>query len=177
MELFGMPITQVYLYALIIAGVATLLYVFVSDLAEGVGEGTPLLDPAVLLAFMTFVAAVGYILELMTAWGSGLILLLAVGAAIVLDMLLYFFVLLPLKSAEVSTSYTNESLVGLVGKVITPIPIDGFGEIVIETVNGLLSKRAAGYENTAIDYEKEVLIIEVKDGTFIVKEYEPFRFK
>ena len=29
----------------------------------------------------------------------------------------------------------------------------------------------------AIDYGKEVLIIEVKDGTFIVKEYEPFRFE
>ena len=177
MELFGMPITQIYLYALIIAGAATLLYVFFSDLAEGAGEASPLLDPAVLLAFMTFVSAVGYILELATSLTSGLILLLAIGSAVVLDLLLYFFVLLPLKSAEVSTAYTNESLTGQVGKVITPIPVDGFGEIVIETVNGLLSKRAAGYENIAIEYGKEVLIIEVKDGTFIVKEYEPFRFK
>lgn len=74
-------------------------------------------------------------------------------------------------------AYTDESLLGQVGKVIVPVPIDGFGEIVIETVNGLISKRAAGYENTAIEYGKEVLVIEVKSGTFIVKEYEPFRFK
>ena len=32
-------------------------------------------------------------------------------------------------------------------------------------------------KTAAIDYGKEVLIIEVKEGTFIVKEYEPFRFK
>ena len=42
-------------------------------------------------------------------------------------------------------------------------------------MNGIISKRAAGYENAAIEYGKEVLIIEVEEGTFIVKEYEPFR--
>jgi len=104
-------------------------------------------------------------------------LIIALVAATALDFLLYFFVLLPLKSAEVSLAYTDESLTGQVGKVIVPIPIDGFGEIIIESVNGIISKRAAGYENNAIDYGKEVLVIEVKEGTFIVKEYEPFRFK
>ncbi|MBO0589033.1 hypothetical protein [Sporosarcina sp. E16_8] len=176
MELFGMPIVQVYLVALIIAGLATLLYIFFSDMAEGIGEVSPFLDPAVVLAFTTFVAACGYILELVTTWNSGLILAIALVTAFVLDLLLYLFVLLPLKSAEVSLAYTDESLMGRVGKVIVPVPVDGFGEIVIESVNGVISKRAVGYENTAIEYGKEVLIIEVKDGTFIVKEYEPFRF-
>ena len=177
MELYGMPIVQVYLVVLIIAALATLLYIFFSDMAEGIGEVSPFLDPAVVLSFITFVAAVGYILELVTAWNSGIILVIALAAAFVLDLLLYFFILLPLRSAEVSMAYTDESLLGQVGKVIVPVPIDGFGEIVIETVNGLISKRAAGYENTAIEYGKEVLVIEVKNGTFIVKEYEPFRFK
>ena len=57
MELFGMPIVQVYLVVLIIAGLATLLYIFFSDMAEGIGEVSPFLDPAVVLAFITFVAA------------------------------------------------------------------------------------------------------------------------
>ena len=177
MELFGMPLVQVYLVALIVAGLATLLYLFFSDMAEGIGEVSPFLDPAVVLAFLTFVAAVGYILELVTALNSGIILVIAVVIASVLDFLLYFFVLSPLRSAEVSLAYTDESLEGQVAKVIVPVPVDGFGEIVIETVSGIISKRAVGYENTAIEYGKEVLIIEVKDGTFIVKEYEPFRFK
>jgi membrane protein implicated in regulation of membrane protease activity len=176
MELFGMPIVQVYLYALIIAGVATVIYVFLSDVAEGIGEGSPFLNPAVVLSFITFVAATGYILELATPWNSGLIIAVAFVIAFVLDLLLYFFILLPLSSAEVSLAYTDESLTGQVGKVIVPVPVDGFGEIVIETVNGIISKRAAGYENTSIDYGKEVLVIEVQGGTFIVKEYEPFRF-
>lgn len=176
MELFGMPIVQVYLYALIISGLITIVYVFFSDVAEGIGEGSPFLDPAVVLAFITFTAAAGYIMELILNWNSGIILILALAIAFVLDLLLYFFVLLPLASAEVSLAYTDESLMGQVGRVIVPVPVDGYGEIVIETVNGIISKRAAGYENAAIDYDKEVLIIEVKNGTFVVKEYEPFRF-
>lgn len=172
-----MPIVQIYLIALIIAGLATVLYIFFSDMTEGIGEAIPLLDPAVLLAFITFTSAAGFVMERTTTMSSSLILLLALAIATVLDFLLYFFVLLPLRSAEVSLAYTDESLAGQVGKVIVPIPEDGFGEIVIETVNGILSKRAASYDNIAIDYGKEVLVIEVKDGTFIVKEYEPFRFK
>lgn len=177
MEVLGLPVVQVYLYALIISGLVTVLYVLFSDVAEGIGEVSPFLDPVVLLAFVTFTAAAGYIMELIFTWNSVLILVLALIIAFVLDLLLYFFVLLPLASAEVSLAYTDESLMGQVGRVIVPIPVGGFGEIVIETVNGLISKRAMGYENTAIGYDKEVLVIEVKDGTFIVKEYEPFRFK
>ncbi|BAQ09032.1 membrane protein [Bacillus sp. OxB-1] len=177
MEIFGMSLVQFYLVVLIISGLATVLYVLFSDLAEGIGEGTPLLDPAVLLPFITFVSASGYVLELTTSWHSGLVIGIALIIAVVLDFLLYFFVLLPLRSAEVSLAYTDESLVGQVGKVIVPVPKDGYGEIVIESVNGIISKRAAGYENEPIEYDKEVLIMEVRDGTFIVKEYEPFRFK
>ncbi|MCZ2259332.1 NfeD family protein [Sporosarcina sp. G11-34] len=176
MELLGMPVVQIYLYALIIAGLATILYVFFSDIAEGIGEGNPFLDPAVILPFITFVAATGYIMELTTDWNSSVIIVSALIIAFILDLLLYFFVLLPLSSAEVSLAYTDESLIGQVGKVIVPVPVGGFGEIVFESVNGIISKRAAGYENASIDYGKEVLVIEVKDGTFIVKEYEPFRF-
>lgn len=177
MELFGMPVLNVYLTVLIISGLATVLYLFFSDIAEGIGEASPFLDPAVILAFITFTSAVGYILELTTSLNHMLIIILAIVIAVGLDFLLYFFVLLPLKSAEVSLAYTDESLAGQVGKVIVPIPADGFGEIVISTVNGIISKRAAGYENKEIDYGKEVLVIEVREGTFIVKEYEPFRFK
>ncbi|MHA6259908.1 hypothetical protein ACXYMX_08320 [Sporosarcina sp. CAU 1771] len=176
MELFGMPILQVYLITLIVAGISTVLYFFISDMAEGIGEFSPFLDPAVILSFITFVGAVGYILELVTNWTSGIILVVALITSFILDLLLYFFVLLPLRSAEVSLAYTDESLKGQVGKVIVPVPIDGFGEITIETVNGTIAKRASGYENAPIDYGKEVLVIDVKQGTFIVKEYEPFRF-
>lgn len=171
-----MVMEQVYFYALLIMGATTILYVFFGDVADGIGEGIPFFNPTVMMAFITFVAATGYLLEISTALNGWIVLLCSMAVGVILDILLYFFFLLPMSLAEVSTAYTDESLAGQVGKVITPIPTDGYGEIVIDTVNGLLSKRATGYDNENIDYGKEVLVIEVTEGTFLVREYEAFAF-
>lgn len=171
-----MSIEQIYMYVLLITGAVTVLYVFFGDVAEGIGEGIPFLNPTVIMAFVTFVSASGYVLEVSTNWNNWIVLFTSLAVGVVLDILLYFFILLPMASAEVSIAYTDESLAGLVGKVITPIPSDGYGEIVIETVGGLLSKRAVGYDNEEIAYGKEVLVIEIEEGTFLVREYEPFVF-
>lgn len=176
MGVSGMGMEQIYFYALLIMGAVTILYVFFGDVAEGIGEGIPFFNPTVMMAFITFVSASGFILESATTWYSWIILIASVVIGAILDILLYFFFLLPMSLAEVSTAYTDESLAGEIGKVITPIPIDGYGEIVIDTVNGLLSKRATGFDNEEIAYGKEVLVIDVKEGTFFVREYEVFDF-
>lgn len=175
MEIFGIAIEQIYMYALFGLAAIMILFLFFGDAVDGVGEGLIFLNPTVILSFLTFTSAAGFILEWFTSWHSLIILAAAASVSAVLSVLLYFFVLLPLKSAEVSMAYTDESLAGQVAKVITPIPSDGFGEIVIETVNGLIPKRAVGLDNEEIPYGREVLVIEVKDGTLFVKEYEPFR--
>ncbi|MFX3674996.1 MAG: hypothetical protein ACE3JQ_11190 [Paenisporosarcina sp.] len=171
-----MLMEQIYFYALLIMGATTILYVFFGDVAEGIGEGIPFFNPTVMMAFVTFVSATGYILEIATPWNSLNVLFSSIAIGVILDILLYFFLLLPMSLAEVSTAYTDESLAGEIGKVITPIPTDGYGEIVIDTINGLLSKRATGYDNENIDYGKEVLVVEVTEGTFLVREYEAFDF-
>ena len=171
-----MAIEQIYFYVLLITGAATILYVFFGEVVEGIGEGIPFLNPAVIMALVTFVSATGYVLEVSTSWNSWIVLASSVVVGVILDTLLYFLILLPMASTEVSISYTDESLAGHIGKVITPIPIDGYGEIVIETVSGLLNKRASGYDNEEIDYGKEVLVIEVEAGTFLVREYEVIDF-
>lgn len=176
MEVFGLPIEQLYMYILIFSGALTVLYVFFGDVAD-VGDGVPFLNPAVLLAFFTLLSAGGYLLEAATDWSSPAILLAAAAGAFFLDLLLYFFVLVPLASAESSIAYTDESLAGQVAKVITPIPVDGYGEVVIETYGGIISKRATGYDNEAIEHGKSVLIIEVADGTLYVRDYEPMSIK
>lgn len=176
MEVFGLPMEQLYMYILIFSGALTVLYVFFGDVADA-GDGVPFLNPAVLLAFFTLLSAGGYLLEAATDWSGAAILLAAAAGAFFLDLLLYFFVLLPLASAESSIAYTDESLAGQVAKVITPIPVDGFGEVVIETYGGIISKRAAGYDNEAIEHGRSVLIIEVADGTLYVRDYEPMSIK
>ena len=162
-------IEQIFLYGLFVIGLITILYVLFADAIDGMEAG--IFNPTTILSFLLFICAAGFILLKTTEWNETIILTIAIVISALLTFLLYFFLLLPLASAEVSTAYTNESLLGQVGKVIVPIPSNGYGEIIVESVNGVIAKRAAGLDNEEIDYEKQVLIIEVKDGTFLVKEY------
>lgn len=157
---------------LIFVGLGTILYMFFGDVAEGIGEGLPILNPSVILSFITMMAAAGYILEKLAWLSSGVNIVVAIILGAIISTLFYLFILVPLKSADVSLAYTEESLGGQLGKVIVPIPIDGFGEVVIESASGMISKRAAGFDNEAIDYDTTVLIVEVKEGTLFVREYE-----
>ncbi|QDQ02054.1 hypothetical protein FOH38_17050 [Lysinibacillus fusiformis] len=172
MTLFGYSLEQIYLVVLIFAGLATILFMFFGDAVEGIGDGLPILNPSVILSFITMMSAAGFILEKLALFSSGWNIVAAILIGIILSVLFYLFILVPLKSADVSLAYTEESLGGQLGRVIVPIPIDGFGEVVIETASGMISKRAVGFDNETIDYDTTVLIVEVKEGTLLVRAYE-----
>jgi len=172
MTLFGMPIETIYLILLIVSGSLTILYLFFGDVLEGVGEVTDFLNPVLILAFITFFSAGGFILEKATELNSILIIVIAAFASVLLDILLNVFVLVPMKSAEQSLSYTEKSLEGRVGKAIISIPQQGFGEVVIESFSGMISKPAASFEDTPIPEGSEVLVIEVKNGVLYVVPYK-----
>ncbi|PWW19438.1 hypothetical protein DFO73_1206 [Cytobacillus oceanisediminis] len=172
MELFGLPIQTIYLYTLIFSGILIILYIFFGDMAEGLGEAASFLNPVLLLAFITFTSAAGYILELLTSLNSLVNLLIGAAIALILDTLLNVFVLVPLSSAEESLVYTEESLRGRVGTVLIPIPKDGYGEVMIENISGRISKPAESYENTFIAEGKKVLIVDVDNGVIQVMEHE-----
>lgn len=172
MTLFGTSIETIYLILLIASGSLTILYLFFGDVLEAVGEATGFLNPVLILAFITFFSAGGYILELVTSINSFLIMGIAALAAFLLDVILHLFVLVPMSSAEQSLSYTEQSLEGRVGKIIIPVPEEGYGEVVIENYSGMISKPAASFEDTSIPEGEEVLVIEVKSGVLYVVPYK-----
>ncbi|NEY21389.1 hypothetical protein G4D61_15705 [Bacillus ginsengihumi] len=174
MYVFGTPIETIYLYVLIIAGVLTILYILFSDLLGGIADMLNILHPALFLAFITFFSVCGYILEVATSLSSMFIIIISIVIAIILDAFLHFFVLVPLSSAEESLAYTEDSLKGRVGKTILSIPKDGFGEVVIESFTGTISKPAASMQDVPIEEGKQVLVIEVQNGVLYVVPYENY---
>lgn len=174
--LFGVEIQTIYLVTLIVAGCITVIYILFSDFLDGILDAIVFINPAVILAFITITSASGYLMEQFSPLSSIWVFIISCILSAILSTLLYLFILVPLKSAEVSLAYTDQSLEGQIGRVIVPIPKDGYGEIVIETAAGIISKRATGFDNEAIDYNDEILIIEVKEGTLHVKKYQsPFK--
>ncbi len=145
---------------------------FFGEVVEGIGDGLPIFNPSVILSFFTLMSAAGFILEKLAFFSSAWNIGVAAIIGVILSALFYLFILVPLKSADVSLAYTEQSLEGQLGKVIVPIPEDGFGEVVIETTSGMIAKRAAGYDNEVIDYDSTVLVVEAKEGTLFVRAYE-----
>ncbi|MET3697698.1 hypothetical protein SAMN05877753_104430 [Bacillus oleivorans] len=174
MELFGAPIQSIYLTALIISGVITVLYILFGDVLEGIAEASGFFNPTLILAFLTFFSASGYLLEILTPLNSFLIIFVSVLIAVLLDTLLNVFVLIPLSSAEESLVYTEESLKGRIGKVILSVPKEGFGEVVIESNSGNIAKPAASFDDLPIPEGSQVLVIDVKAGVLYVSPHESF---
>lgn len=173
LELFGVPIQTIYLYTLMIAGSLTLLFLFFGDVFAGLSEGIPFLNPTLALAFFTCFSAGGYIGELILPLSHLLIALFSCILSIILVILLHFFVLVPLSSAEESLVYKEDDLRGRVGKVITAVPIEGFGEVVIEGIGGTISKSAVSFENQQISYGTTVLVVDINNGVLLVTPHEP----
>ena len=47
--LFGFALTTIYLTILIVIGLSPVLYLFFADLTDGVADGLPYFDPAVIM--------------------------------------------------------------------------------------------------------------------------------
>ena len=92
--------------------------------------------------------------------------------ALLLVILLNVFVLIPLSSAEESLAFTEDSLKGRLGTIITSVPADGYGEVFIEGVSGTISKPAASFRNTAIPLGSKVLVVDIQRGNALVVIYE-----
>jgi membrane protein implicated in regulation of membrane protease activity len=173
LELYGVPVQTIYLYTLIIAGSLTLLFLFFGDVFEGLLEGIPFLNPTLVLSFFTFFSASGYIGETVIPLSSMIIALLSCLLSVLLVIMLHLFVLVPLSSAEESLTYREDDLRGRLGKVITAVPVDGFGEVLIEGIGGTISKSAISFENEQISYGTVVLVVDVKNGVLSVTPHEP----
>ncbi|WP_462411066.1 NfeD family protein [Neobacillus sp. Marseille-QA0830] len=174
MELFGLPLTTVYLYGLIISGVLTVIYVLFSDVFHiDTGDGgLSFLNPVLVFAFVTILSASGYLLERLSSLNELLIFGISAAVSFILVSLLNVFILIPMSSAEESLVYRESDLRGRIGTVITAIPADGFGEVMIENASGRIAKPAASFDGESIPNGTRVLVIQVKNGVLEVSIHQ-----
>lgn len=174
MELFGYQLQTIYLFGLIFGGVFTFLYILFGDLLEGIFEALSEgpINLTLVLAFITFTSASGYILEKATSIHSIVVFIISIVLAFILVTLLNLFILIPLSQAESTLAYSEQDLKGRVGKVIVSIPSDGFGEVMIEGNGGNIAKSAVSFEAVDIEYGSTVLVIDVIKGVLHVIPHE-----
>ena len=168
------PYEQLYFFGLLICGGLTVLYALLGEILDFEIDG--IFSPFILLIFGTFTAASGYLLETYTDLEGFIVLILALAISFFLSFLTYNFVLIPLKGAQQSLSFEEKSLEGMVATVITTIPIDGFGEILIRNETGSIPKTATSLENEVIMAGTTVMIMEITDRVAKVVPYKPINY-
>lgn len=170
MEVFNLPLETIYLYGLIGSGILTILYVFFADVVHF--DLPDFLNPVIILAFVTLFSASGYLFEKLSAFHYLLIVGISAIIALILVTFLNVFVLIPLSNAEESLVYKESDLRGRIGAVITAIPADGYGEVMIESISGRIAKPATSFDRVPIDNGTKVLVVDIKDGVLQVSSHQ-----
>ncbi|MBC1503775.1 hypothetical protein [Listeria booriae] len=178
MTLFGYPIETVYFTVILVVGIIILIDVLTA-LIFSVGIISFVLDllpipGSVLLYFLGFASVTGYLGERYTSFSSVTILIAAIIIGIIFSSILYFGIFLPLSRTSDSIAYATKDLEGKTATVITSIPKDGFGEVIIEMNAGNISKAAKSDENVPIAQNETVLVLDATDSFVTVVPYEPF---
>jgi membrane protein implicated in regulation of membrane protease activity len=170
MEVFNLPLETIYLYGLIGSGILTILYVFFADVVHF--DGPDFLNPVIILAFVTLFSASGYLFEKLSAIHYLAVVGISAIIALILVTFLNVFVLIPLSNAEESLVYKESDLRGRIGTVITAIPADGYGEVMIESISGRIAKPATSFDRVQIENGTNVLVVDIKDGVLQVSSHQ-----
>ncbi|MFM1653710.1 NfeD family protein [Brevibacillus sp. B_LB10_24] len=132
----------------------------------------PLLQPLSLMSGLTSFGGCGYLLYRWTALSLPSVFLGAAAAGIAITVISYFIWVKPMKDAEVSTGYSLQQLTGKIGEVLTAIPENGLGEVVIPMITGTTNHMAASMDQVSIPEGTRVVVVEVKDHVLYVVPFQ-----
>ncbi len=119
---------------------------------------------SMIIGVLTFGSA-GLLLTKHTAFSGGMIIFFSAVASLILSVTLYF---LYMKLMRKITILPLEELLGREGAVVTPIPCDGYGEVLIK-IEGATSKQiAASRDKVDIETDRKVVVSLVHNGAVYV---------
>jgi membrane-bound ClpP family serine protease len=159
----------------------TLITVIFGDLIGGVFDGIldilsldgyDFIQPMTLVGGVTIFGGMGILLHEYTSLKALFIIIFALVISLFLSVLMYFFYIKPMSHAENSTGYSIMEHVGKLGEVITPIPQDGYGEILLKVGAGITNEIAGSYDGIEIEAGVRVVVVEVEDSVLYVSKFD-----
>lgn len=132
-------------------------------------------DTTNLLMFTIIGGLSGYLLEKNTEMASLLILVISILISFSLTVIVSVFLINPLKRSETTSATSIEEIVGKKAVVLTPIPKNGYGEVLVKSGNNRRSLGAEIYDKenfkgTRLETDEEVIIKDIEDYIAKVEE-------
>ena len=127
--------------------------------------------------FITLLGLFGYLGTEHTDYGKTAVTVISVMLAALVSVILQVFIFKPLMRSENSITLRDIDLEGSEARVITSIPEDGFGEILIERKTGNVFKSAKSQDGLPVDFDEKVQIIKLEQGSAVVKKQQNIAVK
>lgn len=130
------------------------------------------LQPMVLVGGITAFGGSGIMLSQFTALKPLQSAIVAMMISAALSIIVYFSYVKPMKNCENSSGFSIKDLVGKIGEVTVPIPVRGYGEVVLKIGVSNTNQIAANLDQVEIPVGTKVVVMEAKEGILYVFPYE-----
>lgn len=161
---------------LLFGGLAlTILYLLIGDAIEGIFGGIEgIINPTLLLCALTIIGGAGVLLSKYSGFSELVVFGISLLIGIIAYILVYYFLILPMSKAEVSTTFSIKELEGVLAEVITSIPSNGYGEIILSTISGTSNYIAKSMDGQEITSGSRVLVIKAEEDHLVVSKFTEF---
>lgn len=136
------------------------------------GPEVPWWNAFSIMIFLCWFGAAGYLLTKYGSFVAGIVVVLAAICGIVGGAILFIFLNKFLLPHERELTAFETDVVGVVGRVSSPIRSGGTGEIVYEQLGATRSAIARSEDGEALEKEAEVYVIRYEKGIAYVKRWE-----
>ncbi len=123
---------------------------------------------SVVVSFLTAFGGIGLFLTESTGWSGNIVFMAALILSFLIASGFYFLYLNPMHESENNVAFSEQEYVGKKASVITPIPANGYGEVLLRMGASNVSCMAASYYKKDISAQMRVVVKQVKDGLVYV---------
>lgn len=143
----------------------TLISTLFGDLLGGIFDflAVDFLKPIVSASALTTFGGSGILLIRYTSMSTIVIVTLSVLIALILSVVIYFGYVKPMEKSENSIGFSTSELPGKLGEVTVPIPVSGYGEVMIKLVSGNTLHIASSWDCKEILAGRLVVVVNVED--------------
>jgi len=153
-------------------GVGFVLISFFLDAVIDIDSGPiSLFQPKLIAAFLVVSGAVGIVLSnrFDGVFSGPIILVISVFGGLAIAAIINRLVVIPLRRAENTSAFDKQATIGTWAKVISPIPLGGYGKISYSISGSTVTSPAKSEDGGEIKNGENVAIVYIEGSTYFVK--------
>lgn len=134
------------------------------DVGHGGTDGVSPFKPIVIATFITLFGGFGIIGHFMSSIAAIFVFMFALAMGLIGAAAIFYAVVVPMYKCQSNSVISSESIVNTIADVITPIPLEGLGEVSYIAGGSKYTSPAKSLNQEEISKGTQVVIVNIKDN-------------